>query len=551
MNDLKIKLEQIRDLANAALSELSPAPTEEAPPVAPPPAPTEPEVPPKPAEETLTASLAGAYAFDAPAGLVRADVKISFSKALSAQTRVNLRRSSDSDGKPEEKTFVFPAGSTGDTYPYAFKLTDMAAEELVFELLAGDGYAVSATEKELRYTLPQAIEQPGDVFQVHAFRDGLRHEGKALADAYGWNTEWRFCPEAAIRAGSAGMDSQTFSEAKLHSYLTSLWPDRNAAGYLLLDLEGGGDDGKGGTSVPVYNIFKNATQGKDFASDASWRTVKEAFVKSLRYVKDNWPNVKVGYYGFPFQVYFSGQRAFNFPTSWPNMWEKFDNFLEYADFLTPEVYAKFADEDGQRVLGSTPYYSATQIASMRKEGRLEEIRVAGHAGMINSMHETLKAAVAIKAHYDPVRAARGQAPIEVVPLVYDRVHPTTTGAFKRRLLQPETLAAYIVKGIASYRDVDHPEILVRIVLLWISQIGINQIAHTGGLPVYNSANTKNPEGKPWRALDRPANWSAMTKAEQDAIAGDLIEKFHNEVYGQHYVPAIQAALDAAGAKRAK
>jgi hypothetical protein len=104
--------------------------------------------------------------------------------------------------------------------------------------------------------------------------------------------------------------------------LDKLYPDKNAAGILSIDLEN--------------DAFKNL-QIMNF-NDNKFNDAADQFVQLINEVRMARPNLQIGIYGLPFRTYYTYQNY------WNNN-QKLDKILNLCDFISPSLYILFTDKE--------------------------------------------------------------------------------------------------------------------------------------------------------------------------------------------------------------
>src|SRR5699024_6005331 len=107
-------------------------------------------------------------------------------------------------------------------------------------------------------------------------------------------------------------------------WLDKFYPDKSSDGVLCIDLEN-----------ELYNKLKGniLTRYKE-VSDYEFELAETEYIKLVQFIKNDLPNLKIGYYGMPF-------RAYKIEELRDNASEKLDPILKNVDVLFPSMYIPF------------------------------------------------------------------------------------------------------------------------------------------------------------------------------------------------------------------
>lgn len=112
---------------------------------------------------------------------------------------------------------------------------------------------------------------------------------------------------------------------KLGNLLDKNFPSKSSSGFLVLDWEGKGLD-----------VLSKQTDKKKF------KKYKEEYIKALDFVKEERPNVKVGYYAIPFRQYWALDDAYISKN------ENLIDILIKQDFIAPSLYTFYIDKQSEK-----------------------------------------------------------------------------------------------------------------------------------------------------------------------------------------------------------
>lgn len=113
-----------------------------------------------------------------------------------------------------------------------------------------------------------------------------------------------------------------YNERTIREVLRKLFPNSSSSGLLSLNIEG-----------KIYkDLMNNAKYTQNF------KKAEAEFIRIIKIIKDERPNVSVGIYGLPFRFYYASQKKFNAD-------RKLDNLLSHLDYISPSLYSVYPDKE--------------------------------------------------------------------------------------------------------------------------------------------------------------------------------------------------------------
>lgn len=393
------------------------------------------------------------------------------------------------DNPPNYNAFVFPVG------PHTMTLTAFSGT---------NGSGTAGTPLVINFTITDSKAAPvTQPYKIHMMSTNIGPHSKAvLADKFGATEPWILITKDDIREGSStivdpatGLSPYiTFSPTRLKNRLDRLPPDS----WVWMDWESG----------ILFNNWKSA-------DPVVWGRSKQEWTKMLRFVKDNYPQMKCIPYGTPFTYYYGGvHREFNYHPDALNPFEKFDGMLDWCYAFTTSIYYSYAEEEGKAFFGSkSPVgYTSTDY---------EMVRLKGRNGTLAYLEENLNFGLETANRFGKEFIVALQPEIA-----------NNSSSYKRKVVQPEAMAETIRKVLTH----EHPTLKTKVsrVIYWTyaGKTGATSnliFGHSGGLTVYGSRTSANPAGTPWTPKVKPANWETLTQAERDTLGAQLFDDYDRNI----------------------